>query len=172
MGALTALVAEIQGAHVLISERSPSRVNLLRRLGLNVVHADETSLADAMASRWDTSKADRIIAAVGVEQAVEGLESSVSPGGTVLWFGGLPRDARLSVCPYDIHYREVSIIGSFGFSTKHFAAAVDLAGRHRAKLATMITHSVHISEVKRAFDLASSADGLKIAITFGEQDAL
>ena len=34
----------------------------------------------------------------------------------------------------------------------------------------MITHSVHISEIERAFELASAGDGLKIAITFGEND--
>lgn len=171
MGVLTALTAAIRGARVLLTERSSSRIEHLRRLGLDVVDANAATLSDEMAKRWGSPRADRAIAAVGVEQAVEGLESFVEPGGVVLWFGGLPRSARLSVDPYDIHYREVSIAGSFGFSTNHFAAAVDLVRQHAPELAKMITHSVPISEIERAFDLASAADGLKIAITFGEHDA-
>ncbi len=171
MGVLTSLAAGIHGADVLISERSASRINLLQQLGLNVMNAGTADPAETMTSRWGVPQADHVIAAVGIRQAVEGVESWVAPGGSVLWFGGLPRDARISVDPYEVHYREVSIVGSFGFSAGHFSAAVRLVDEHHDELAKMITHSLHVSEIDRAFQLASAADGLKIVITFGERDA-
>ena len=170
MGVLTALAASLRGASVLITESSESRIERLRQLGLDVIDATTAVLKDEMSRRWGTPHADRAIAAVGVKRAVEELESLVAPGGVVLWFGGLARDVKLSVDPFDIHYREVSIVGSFGFSTEHFAAAVDLVHNHASEISKMITHSVHISEIERAFELASAGDGLKIAITFGEND--
>ena len=85
-------------------------------------------VADAGGSRWrsgaaperralapafgahagDGSGADVVIEAAGTVEAWERALELVRPGGTVLAFGGLPREARVAVDPYRIHYEEVS----------------------------------------------------------------
>ena len=52
--------------------------------------------------------ADVVIEAAGTVEAWERALELVRPGGTVLAFGGLPRDARVAVDPYRIHYEEVT----------------------------------------------------------------
>ena len=54
-----------------------------------------------------------MIEAAGTVEAWERALALVRPGGTVLAFGGLPREARVEVDPYRIHYEEVRLVGAF-----------------------------------------------------------
>ena len=68
--------------------------------------------------------ADVVIEAAGTVEAWERALALVRPGGTVLAFGGLPREARVSVDPYRIHYEEVRLAGSFHHTPRQFRAAL------------------------------------------------
>ena len=74
--------------------------------------------------RADPDGADVVIEAAGTVEAWERALELVRPGGTVLAFGGLPRDARVEVDPYRIHYEEVRLVGAFHHTPRHFRAAL------------------------------------------------
>ena len=65
-----------------------------------------------------------MIEAAGTVEAWERALALVRPGGTVLAFGGLPRDARVEVDPYRIHYEEVRLVGAFHHTPRHLRAAL------------------------------------------------
>ena len=65
-----------------------------------------------------------MIEAAGTVEAWERALALVRPGGTVLAFGGLPRDARVTVDPYRIHYEEVRLVGAFHHTPRQFRAAL------------------------------------------------
>lgn len=71
----------------------------------------------------DGAGADVVIEASGTEEAWTDAVALVRPGGTVVMFGGLPREARPAVDAYRLHYDELTIRGSF----HHTPAAVRAA---------------------------------------------
>jgi L-iditol 2-dehydrogenase len=168
MGALLAVVARTLTPSVLVSEVNPARSAHLRQLGLAVVDPAAAPLGEALGAAFGAPEADRILIAVGDRRVAEDAIGWAAPGGTALLFGGLPKGERLSVDAFAIHYREVTIAGSFGFQIRHFRDAVAWIGDHPGALEGIVTASVPLGDAARAFAQAERPDGLKTVIRFGE----
>lgn len=106
---------------------------------------------------------DVAIEAAGTVDAWERALSLVRPGGTVLAFGGLPRDARVAVDPYRIHYEEVRLVGSFHHTPHHVRAALAFLASGAYPFERLITHEVGLEGVATLFDDPPS-DYLKAAV--------
>ena len=111
----------------------------------------------------DGSSADVVIEAAGTVEAWERALSLVRPGGTVLAFGGLPREARVTVDPYRIHYEEVRLIGAFHHTPRHVRAALAFLGSGAYPFERLVTHRV---EARRCGALFADPPGdyLKAAV--------
>ena len=96
--------------------------------------------------------ADVVIEAAGTIEAWERALALVRPGGTVLAFGGLPRDARVSVDPYRIHYEEVHARGSFHHTPRRFRAALAFLASGAYPFERLVTHEVGLEGVAALFD--------------------
>ncbi len=169
MGVLLAIVARTLSPHVLVSEVNPARGVQLRHLGLAVVNPLETPLGDALSVAFGAPEADRVLIAVGDRGVAEDAIGRTAAGGTALLFGGLPKGERLSVDAFAIHYREVTLAGSFGFQTRHFRDALAWMARHPNALDGVVTASVPFADAARAFHQAADPDGLKTVIRFDEE---
>jgi L-iditol 2-dehydrogenase len=106
---------------------------------------------------------DVAIEAAGTVEAWERALSLVRPGGTVLAFGGLPRDARVAVDPYRIHYEEVRLVGSFHHTPRHVRAALAFLASGAYPFERLITHEVGLEGVAALFD-HPPRDYLKAAV--------
>ena len=91
--------------------------------------------------------ADIVIEAAGTVDAWETALELVRPGGTVLAFGGLPREARVAVDPYRIHYEEVSLRGAFHHTPRHVRTALAFLGSGAYPFERLITHQVGLEGV-------------------------
>ncbi len=111
----------------------------------------------------DPDGADVVIEAAGTVEAWERALSLVRPGGTVLAFGGLPRDARVAVDPYRIHYEEVRLVGSFHHTPRHFRAALAFLASGAYPFERLVTHEVGLEDVGTLFD-DPPRDYLKAAV--------
>ena len=111
----------------------------------------------------DPDGADVVIEAAGTVEAWERALSLVRPGGTVLAFGGLPRDARVAVDPYRIHYEEVRLVGSFHHTPRHFRAALGFLASGAYPFERLVTHEVGLEGVAELFD-DPPRDYLKAAV--------
>jgi L-iditol 2-dehydrogenase len=107
--------------------------------------------------------ADVVIEAAGTVEAWERALGLVRPGGTVLAFGGLPRDARVEVDPYRIHYEEVRLVGAFHHTPRHFRAALGFLASGAYPFELLVTHEVGLEGVAALFD-DPPADYLKAAV--------
>jgi L-iditol 2-dehydrogenase len=168
MGALLALVARTLTTQVLISEVSSARTEHLRRLGLTVVHPFEMTLGEALTTAFGAPEADRVLIAVGDRSVAEDAVGWTAAGGTALLFGGLPKGERLALDAFAIHYREVTIAGSFGFQVRHFRDAVAWMEQHPGALDGVVTASVPFADAAEAFARAAEPDALKTVIHFDE----
>jgi len=168
MGVMLALLARTKGAQVLLSEISAPRIEAARRVDLAVVSPHEEDLVERMNAVWGKGKADRILVAVGNKTPVETAFDLTAPGGRVLLFGGLPKGDRVCVDAFAVHYREIALVGSFGYNLRQFREAVTWLNDHASNLQSIITHTFPFSEL-RGFQLAKEAKGLKIVIDFAEE---
>ena len=111
----------------------------------------------------DADGADVVIEAAGTVEAWERALSLVRPGGTVLAFGGLPRDARVAVDPYRIHYEEVRLVGAFHHTPRQFRAALAFLASGAHPFERLVTHEVDLEGVGPLFD-DPPRDYLKAAV--------
>jgi L-iditol 2-dehydrogenase len=111
----------------------------------------------------DSQGADVVIEAAGTVEAWERALDLVRPGGTVLAFGGLPREARVEVDAYRIHYEEVRLAGSFHHTPRHFRAALAFLASGAYPFERLVTHEVRLEGVAALFD-DPPRDYLKAAV--------
>jgi L-iditol 2-dehydrogenase len=104
-----------------------------------------------------------VIEAAGTAEAWERALALVRPGGRVLAFGGLPRESRVSVDPYRIHYEEVRLAGSFHHTPRHFRAALAFLASGAYPFERLVTHEVGLEGVAALFE-DPPLDYLKAAV--------
>ncbi len=95
--------------------------------------------------------ADVVIEAVGSDAAWSDAVELVRPGGTVVMFGGLPRDARPPVDAYRLHYDELTVRGSFHHTPRTVRAALGFLGSGAYPWARLVTHRVLLDDLPALF---------------------
>ena len=125
---------------------------------------ERQSLVEAFGAEiGDGRGADVVIEAAGTEQAWIDAERLARPGGTVVLFGGLPRDARPPLDAYRLHYEELTVRGSFHHTPATVRAALGFLASGAYPWERLVTHEVGLDGV--AGLLADPpADCLKAAV--------
>jgi L-iditol 2-dehydrogenase len=95
--------------------------------------------------------ADVVIEAAGTEESWRDALALVRAGGTVLFFGGLPRGAALEVDAYRLHYEELTLRGSFHHTTRHVRAALAFLASGAYPWERLITHRVALDALPALF---------------------
>jgi L-iditol 2-dehydrogenase len=132
---LAACVADAGGWPVVVGGR-PERQELVELFG---------------AETGTGAGADVVIEAVGSEGAWTDAVDLVRPGGTVVMFGGLPRDARPPVDAYRLHYEELTMRGSFHHTPATVRAALGFLGSGAYPWERLVTHRVLLDELPALF---------------------
>jgi L-iditol 2-dehydrogenase len=132
---LAACVADAGGWPVVVGGR-PERQGLVELFG---------------AESGAGTGADVVIEAVGSDAAWSDAVSLVRPGGTVVMFGGLPRDARPPVDAYRLHYEELTVRGSFHHTPATVRAALGFLGSGAYPWERLVTHRVLLDELPALF---------------------
>jgi L-iditol 2-dehydrogenase len=91
--------------------------------------------------------ADVVIEAAGTEQAWHEAVELVRPGGTVLFFGGLPRETTVAVDSYRLHYEELTLRGAFHHTPATVRAALAFLASGAHPWERLITHQVGLDGV-------------------------
>ena len=115
------------------------------------------------AEAGDGRGVDVVIEAAGSEQAWADAVELVRPGGTVVMFGGLPREARPPVDAYRVHYEELTVRGSFHHTPQTVRAALVFLASGAYPWERLVTHRVTLDDLPALFE-APPADLLKAAV--------
>lgn len=97
----------------------------------------------------------------GVIAALTGLAAD---GGTVLLFAGLPAGARIAVDAHAVHYREVSVVGSFHYTPREADEALAVLANGAVPAGEVVSARRPLAEWRAAFDLARAGTALKVAL--------
>ena len=170
IGLMHLQLARVKGAtKTILSGQLAERLRLAKELGAQVtVNETEEEPVKKIMNETDNRGADAVVVAVGsVEAAEEGLKM-VRKGGIVNFFGGFPGQSELRLDPNLIHYSEVTITGTFGFSHVTFAHALQLIRARMVNVDKLITHKFGLSQVVTAIDVLAERKGLKAVLTISE----
>jgi L-iditol 2-dehydrogenase len=148
IGLMLCAAARDAGARVVGAGGRPERRELARAFG---------------AEPGDGVGADVVIEAAGTPEAWRDAVELARPGGTVLFFGGLPRDSRFPVDAYRIHYDELTLRGAFHHAPRHVRAALAFLASGAYPWERLVTHRVGLDGVVPLFE-SPPPDLLKAAV--------
>jgi L-iditol 2-dehydrogenase len=132
---LAACVADAGGWPVVVGGR-PERQELVELFG---------------AEGGTGAGSDVVIEAVGSDAAWTDAVELVRPGGTVVMFGGLTRDAHPPVDAYRLHYEELTVRGSFHHTPDTVRAALGFLASGAYPWDRLITHRVLLDQLPALF---------------------
>lgn len=154
MGALFALLSRARGIPVTVIEPGQMRREQVSSWGIDARGPGQISEGEY----------DNIVIAVNKRELVADYIKAVADAGTVLMFSGLGKDESVIADSYSIHYREVTLTGSFGYAMPHFREALSLIGEHKEEFSRVITHRLPLGQGKAAFDLLAAGQAFKIIL--------
>jgi L-iditol 2-dehydrogenase len=91
--------------------------------------------------------ADVVIEAAGTAEAWRQAVHLVRPGGTVLFFGGLPSETAVPIDSYRLHYEELTLRGAFHHTPATVRAALAFLASGAYPWDRLITHRVGLESV-------------------------
>lgn len=138
MGLAHIALSRMNGAStVIVSEPDQARRDLAQRMGADVV-VDPVGqqLADVLDDLSHGIGPDVVIEAVGSIRTYESAVSVVRRGGKILAYGAAPQDAEMSLRPFEIYTKELTIVGSYAgtYDTWPRAIALLAGGRFNPSL--------------------------------------
>ncbi|HEX7527483.1 MAG TPA: alcohol dehydrogenase catalytic domain-containing protein [Thermoanaerobaculia bacterium] len=105
-----------------------------------------------------------VVDTTGDPGVIEALPGLAADGGAVLLFAGLPAGARVSLDAHAVHYREVSILGSFHYTPREADEALMLLSRGAVPAAEIVSAHRPLADWRAAFDLARCGAAMKIGL--------
>jgi L-iditol 2-dehydrogenase len=164
-GLLIMQLARKAGAgRVIVSEPDAQRRGQALALGADhVVDPSAGPLAEAL-------RAEVIAVAfesAGNPAALDDCLSAVADDGRMVMFGVHRGTAVLRLPLYGFHFRNLSLVGSFGADRQAATQAAGLLGE--LDLDGLISHRFGLADIGAAFDVARSGAGLKVIVYPGQQ---
>ncbi|MHC1709054.1 MAG: alcohol dehydrogenase catalytic domain-containing protein [Methanomassiliicoccales archaeon] len=168
MGCLNAFLAKRLGAErIMLSEPMLERLhNVPKGLFDQVSQPKGDELAEMVNRGTNGKGADVVIPCTPNVRLERSVFELMAPGGRLCVFSGPRReDSPLPIDVRDIHYRELTMVGSYGNASRHGREAVKLL-RKGSDLSWMFTGKYRLGDVRQAFGHASGRTGQKAVITF------
>jgi len=109
--------------------------------------------------------ADAVIVTVVNEATMFQSFKIVSAMGFVQIFAGLPGNPMIPMNPNMIHYKEINVTGSSGYTLREYEIALKLIRTRRVELASLISHRFRLDQIQEAISAWDDKEkSLKIMI--------
>lgn len=171
MGQLLVALAPYFGASTVIgSDPDPVRRTMAGALG-NVTCVDPSvhSLGEQVRELTDGMGADIVVVGPPSTEAIhDGIESA-GAGSRVILFSSPSEGTGMSIEPYKLYYKEVSIIPSYSAGPHHTRRALALLAAGALPVDKLVTHRFSFSEVAAAYTtMRRGGSALKSVVFFEE----
>lgn len=157
MGLMMLELAKRTGAtSVDIVDVNPGRLATARRLGASAVALSAHELERPRG--WEL-----VVDASGSADAVQDGLGRVAPGGTFLQFGVASYATRVTIDPYRIYNKEITITGSMAV-LHSFERAAELFAAGVLDPEVFISHRLPLDEYARALEMFRTGQGRKVQV--------
>lgn len=152
---LSQLLVKGGAANVTVAASSRFKLDRARKLGIdNTFLMNRDDLAGDVAALMRASSGvgyDIVVDATGAPSVIETTVGLTRDGGTVMFYGVTGPDDQVSVSPYDVFRREITIKGSFA-EISSFPATIQALRSGRVKTDGLITHRYRIDDYSAALE--------------------
>jgi 2-desacetyl-2-hydroxyethyl bacteriochlorophyllide A dehydrogenase len=157
MGLAHIALSVLSGASkVIVSEPDAARRDRSKQMGADVcIDPFQSNVVEAVADLTNGIGPDVVIEAVGSVVTYESAIAAVRRGGRVLAYGAAPQDASMSLRPFDIYAKELTITGSYAGTYDTWPRAIELLAGGR------FDPSVIVDSVRPLADAVSAIRGLE-----------
>jgi len=113
--------------------------------------------------------ADVVIEAVGSPQTTEQAIQMAKKGGMINIFGVADTKAFSQIKPFDIYFRELTVIGTYAVTLDTFNRAAKLLASGRLDIDYLLTEEFPLCELEKAILMMEKKEGLKKQIVMVKQ---
>lgn len=162
---LLQLVKASGASTTIVSEPFAPRRAIAKGLGADIV-VDPLN-EDLSAIVAEATKGVGVDAAIESAGRVETAEAAIAiarRGGRVLFFGVVSPDSAAAIRPYDVYYKELTILASF-VNPFTQARAIQYLAEGRVRVDSLISHRFPVEQFAAALEVARSADAVKVLVT-------
>lgn len=155
-------------SRVVMVDPVQDRLDLARTLGAAHALTPHAELTDELRDLFPHGF-DVTAEATGVPSVVQGLPALTAIGGHVLVFGVAPEDATVTISPYELFVRDLTVLGSFALNQTVPLALEWLRSGH-VNVDPLITHRLGLGGVEDALNMKARpglAGAQKVLITPG-----
>jgi len=140
-------------------EPDPRRRELALELGASAAVEPGTDLGGFAPHGFDL-----VVDATGIPEVAGDLTRHATSGGTVMYFGVCPPDSRISLSPFDVYKRDLTIVGSFSLATE-FSAALDMLGCPGAvRTEPLVSDVISLDDLPALLEDGAPPSSLKIQV--------
>lgn len=168
MGLMHVAGLKLYGANqIIVTEYNDERGAVAAQMGATVINPSKVSdLKKAITEALGGSRLDQIFVCVGLTSVVEQAMELAGSGTTINIFGGLKSGSTITIDPNIIHYSEVRLVGTFGFSSENFMSSARMLASGKVDLSHLISHVFKLENADKAFELAANPtpDVIKVVI--------
>ena len=156
IGLLLAIGMKVAGVRdIALVDLDESRLAFAESFGFGAVAAGS---ADLEAWREAT---DLVADATGVTAVAGNLIRYVASGGTGLFFGVCPSDARIEIAPFELFRRQITLAGSHSLN-HNIPQALSALRAFGDDIGRLVSHRLPLDEVAKVFDGKAPRGSLKI----------
>lgn len=163
IGLLIALVAKNTGASVIISEINPTRIQLAKTLGFQVVNPIETDLVTFVKDQTENRLADVVFEVAGVQSTVDVMTEVAGIRGRIVMVAihGEPKAVNL----FNFFWKELKLIGARVYEKEDYETAIKLITKNELPFEQLITAVEPLDNIQKVFEnIDKNPDGMKILL--------
>ncbi len=168
IGLMHGLVAKSKGAKVILAEYSNARLAMAKEFGFDhYIATCDTDLVKGILDITGGEGTDAGIVACSVNKVAEDILRAMAMKGRLSLFAGFPKqDSVLKLDGNIIHYKEVSVYGSFASNRPQFEEAMKLIVSGKVSMDKIVTHIFPLERIVEAMEkmLDKEGDALKVVI--------
>ena len=174
IGIMHALLSRLQGAQkVFVVDTNPERLDMAKRFDIDgaILSSPDNSHRERIIELTSGNGPDVVIVAVSAAAAQNDALEMAAKAGRVNFFAGLPKTAPTATLNVNhIHYKELTISGSYSEKKSDFQAAYALLHSGRFPADKIVTHHLPLERITEGLGLMESGEALKVCITPNRAD--
>ena len=161
MGLLLVQALRHMGASlVVVVEKQPDRLVLASDMGASAIVLAGPDQAEALRELAPYGFGV-VVDATGVPVVIEQAFQSLKPRGQYLQFGVAPKDARISLSPYDLFQHDWTVVGSFALCYT-FQPAIAWLSSGIVQVEPLISHTLPLTEFPAALEAFAAGRTMKV----------
>jgi len=166
IGCLHVAIAKSRGASAIVSEPVAKRLNMVQAFEPDAtIDPSSEDVVARVRELTDGLGADVVVCANPVASTQTQAVEMVRKRGTIVLFGGLPKANPMTTLDGNIiHYGEIKVVGAFSYHPAYHELALDLLNRGVIPADRLISDTLPLEKVGKAFEAAASGDVLKVVV--------